>query len=145
MCHFLQSVVKKKVHDFFNPAMSDRESSLRESVSGASFSRVSLTLATGYQQQLSQAEREGSEVAEDGEKRVGGGSEEKESEGRKKDEQEVDVHVLAEPKPWNGVSGKSPSHASCEGLCTYILQVWVGNNEMLPFTCMVYSFAISKQ
>lgn len=108
----------------FYPAMSDRESSQRESVSGASFSRVSLTLATGYQQQLSQDERERSEVAEGGEKRVAGGSEEKESEGRKNEEQEMDVHVLAEPKPWNGVSGKSPSHTSCEGLYTCILQVW---------------------
>lgn len=104
--------------------MSDRESSQRESVSGASFSRVSLTLATGYQQQLSQDERERSEVAEDGEKSVGRGSEAKESEGRKKEEQEMDVPVVAEPKPWNGVSGKSPSHASCEGLYTYILHVW---------------------
>lgn len=112
------SLVKKELHDFY-PAMSDRESSQRESVSGASLSRVSLTLATGYQQQLSQDGGEGSEVAEDGERRVAGGSEEKEPEGRKNEEQEMDVHVVAEPKTWNGVLGKSPSHASCEGLCTY--------------------------
>lgn len=100
---------------YSNPAVSDRESSQGESVSGASLSRVSLTLATGYQQQLSQEERGGSEQAEDGE--AAGGSEEKESEGRKNEVKEMDV--VAEPKTWNGVSGKSPSHASCEGLCTY--------------------------